>query len=237
VVIADHCPQSRERLGQAVAHALPGRPVRTATDGTTALAVLAEAAPCLLIVSRTLADMSGFDVVERMRTRKGHERIPVLVLGDRGFTAADARRAEPHPGLVLVGRDILTDAETIRLLAAMTHRTHQGAQHTNAPVHTALAYLEQHYRQQISRWQVAEAAGVSEDHLSRRFHRQLGLPLWDYLIRLRIQRAKERLRQSDDSVQTVARAVGFHDRAYFSRVFRKVTGVAPHTYRKTSARA
>ena len=45
------------------------------------------------------------------------------------------------------------------------------------------------------------------------------------------KRAKERLQRSDDSVQTIARAVGFHDRAYFSRVFRKVTGVAPHAYR------
>jgi AraC-like DNA-binding protein/signal transduction histidine kinase len=237
VVIADHSARSRERLRRIVAHALPGRAVRTAADGTTALAVLAEAAPCLVVVARTLPDMGGFDVIERMRTRKGHERVPALVLGDRGFTAADARRAEPYPGLVLLGRDILSDAETARLLAAMTRRTRQGAQHTDAPVHAALAYLEQHYRLQISRWQVAEAAGVSEDHLSRLFHRQLGLSLWDYLIRLRIERAKERLRQSDDSVQTVARAVGFHDRAYFSRVFRKVTGLAPHAYRKSSARA
>jgi AraC-like DNA-binding protein len=237
VVIADPDARSREHLRQTVAHALPGRAVRTAADGMTALAVLAEAAPCLLIVARTLPDMAGFDVVERMRTKEGHERIPVLMLGEWDFTAADARRAEPHSGLVLLGRDILTEAETTRLLTAMTRPAPQGARHTDAPVHVALAYLEQHYRHQISRWQVAEAAGVSEDHLSRLFHRRLGLPLWDYLIRLRIQRAKERLRQSDDSVQTVARAVGFRDRAYFSRVFHKVTGVAPHTYRKSSARA
>ncbi|URN11418.1 helix-turn-helix transcriptional regulator [Streptomyces radiopugnans] len=103
---------------------------------------------------------------------------------------------------------------------------------TRAPVRSALVYLEQHYRHRISRWQVARAAGVSEDHLSLLFHRELGVPLWEYLTRLRVQRAKERLRHSGDSVQTVARAVGFHDRAYFSRVFRKVTGVAPHAYRE-----
>ena len=102
---------------------------------------------------------------------------------------------------------------------------------TVAPVRYALAYLEQHYRHRFSRWQVAQAAGVSEDHLGRLFHRELGLTLWEYLTRLRIQRAKERLASSDDSVQTVARAVGFHDRAYFSRVFRRLTGVAPHAYR------
>jgi YesN/AraC family two-component response regulator len=62
----------------------------------------------------------------------------------------------------------------------------------------------------------------------------VGVTLWEYLTRLRIKRAKQRLRHGDESVQTVARAVGFHDRAYFSRVFRKVTGIAPHAYRDAS---
>jgi YesN/AraC family two-component response regulator len=101
-------------------------------------------------------------------------------------------------------------------------------------VRSAVAYIEQHYRQPLSRRQIARAAGVSEHHLGRLFHRRLGLTLWDYLIRVRVNHAKERLRSGDESVQAVARAVGFQDRAYFSRVFRKVTGVAPHVFRDAS---
>ncbi|HCA84958.1 MAG TPA: hypothetical protein DEQ61_05365, partial [Streptomyces sp.] len=243
VVVVDGHEASRERLRRLVTGALPGRAVRTAGDGTAALALLAEEAPALLVVPRELADMDGFDVIEQMYEAASQGRgpgtggqeqpgIPVLMLSDRGFTADDVRRAEPHPGLVLLGRDILTESETAGLLTRMTHRTDPGANRTYAPVRHALAYIEQHYRHPLSRWQLAQAAGVSENHLGRLFHRELGLTLWDYLTRLRIQRAKERLRQSDDSVQAVARAVGFHDRAYFSRVFRKVTGVAPHVYRE-----
>ncbi|SEP86528.1 substrate-binding domain-containing protein [Streptomyces radiopugnans] len=240
-VVADPCAARREQWRRLLAGALPGRTVRTAADGAAALALIAEDAPCLLVVCRTLPDMDGFDVAEA--THDGAERsdTPVLMVGDEGFTADDVRRAEPHPGMVFLGRGILTDAETAALLAVMARRAEPPSpsspsspqpSRTRAPVRSALVYLEQHYRHRISRWQVARAAGVSEDHLSRLFHRELGVPLWEYLTRLRVQRAKERLRHSGDSVQTVARAVGFHDRAYFSRVFRKVTGVAPHAYRE-----
>ncbi|WP_181727503.1 substrate-binding domain-containing protein [Streptomyces sp. PT12] len=219
-VIADGSPAAREQLRRL----LPGRPVRAAGDGTAALALIADERPGLLVVARVLPDMDGFDLVERL------PGTPALMLSDQGFTAADARRAEPHPGLVLLGRGILTEPELARLLASLTERRPQRAADP-APVRYALAHIEQHYRHRLSRWQIARAAGVSEDHLGRLFHRELGLTLWEYLTRLRIERAKERLQRSDDSVQTVARAVGFHDRAYFSRVFRRHTGVAPHAYR------
>src|SRR5256885_15291430 len=83
------------------------------------------------------------------------------------------------------------------------------------------------------RRQVAKAVGMSEDYLSRLFNRELGLSPWDYLNRLRIQHAKERPRESDDSIQVVARRVGFHDRAYFSRTFRKLTGLSPQAFRES----
>ncbi|PGH47605.1 response regulator transcription factor, partial [Streptomyces sp. Ru87] len=236
VVVADSCAATRERLRRLLAGVLPGRAVRTAADGTAAAALLAEEPPCLLVVERGLTEMDGFDVVEQMYETAGAEQpvIPVLVLSDRGFTPDDVRRAEPHPGLLLLGRDILTDEELTGLLTTMTQRAEPASHRSYAQVRAALVHIEQHYRTPLTRWQIAQAAGVSENHLGRLFHRELGLTLWDYLTRLRVQRAKERLRQSDDSVQAVARAVGFHDRAYFSRVFRKVTGVAPHIYREAS---
>ncbi|MEV8117441.1 substrate-binding domain-containing protein [Streptomyces xiamenensis] len=230
-LIATASPSVREELRRLATAVLPGRTVRAAADGTTALALLAEEAgqpPALLITDRVLPDMDGFDLVDQARELTGAPAAtPVLMLSDDGFTAADVRRAEPHPGLVLLGREVLTGPETVALLTAMTQRTEPAP----APVRAALAYLEAHYRERITRWQVAQAAGVSEDHLGRLFHREIGLTLWDYLTRLRIRRARTRLRNSDDNIRTIARAVGFHDRAYFTRVFRRHTGHTPHAYR------
>ncbi|NJQ06145.1 helix-turn-helix domain-containing protein [Streptomyces lonarensis] len=230
-VVAGGGRAGRDRLRRLLDDVLPGRTVRTAPDGAAALATLADedgqGPPCLLVVDRELPDMEGFDLVDRAAELTGAVGVPVLLHSGVGFTAADIRRAEPHPGAVLLGHGVLDERETAALLAAMAGR----AGHAAAPVRAAVVYLESNYAHRVTRWQVARSAGVTEDHLGRLFHRELGLTLWDYLTRLRVRHARRLLRQSDDSVPAVGRAVGFHDRAHFTRVFRRRTGVSPHAYR------
>ncbi|NJP67685.1 substrate-binding domain-containing protein, partial [Streptomyces spiramenti] len=233
-VVAGGGQQGRDRLRRLLAGVLPGRTVRTAPDGAAALATLAEeegqGPPCLLVVDRELPDMEGFDLVDRAAELTGAVGVPVLLHSGGGFTTADVRRAEPHPGVVLLGHGVLDERETARLLAAMAARPG----HAAPPVRAAVVYLECNYPHRVTRWQVARASGVTEDHLGRLFHRELGLTLWDYLTRLRVRHARRLLRQSEAGVPAVGRAVGFHDRAHFTRVFRRRTGTSPHAYRSGS---
>ncbi|GGL62359.1 hypothetical protein GCM10010129_02450 [Streptomyces fumigatiscleroticus] len=235
VVVAGRSPDSREALRRLAEAALPDHPARAVADGTAALALVAEEPPRLVVLERSLPDMRAWDVVDRLHDGTGRAPCPAVVAGHQGFTAVDARRARPHPALLVLDLDVFTAREA----AALVRRTVRpdGAAppaRTGAAVHEALAFLYEHYREQISRWQVAQAAGVSPDHLGKLFHHRYGLTVWEYLTRLRIRRAAERLRAGDDSIRSVARAVGFRDRAYFSRVFRRVTGTAPHAYREAS---
>ncbi|MEU0127152.1 substrate-binding domain-containing protein [Streptomyces sp. NPDC006289] len=228
VIAATGSERSRKDCVRLMSAALPDHPLRIAPDGTTALALVAEEPPALVVVERTLPDMYAFDVIDHIHGA-GPAPCPVVVLSDRGFGTADARRAKPHSTLLL-DHAVLGPEGTTALLRMMTGRSPFPAR-SRAPVNTALVFLYEHYRHRVSRWQIAEAAGISADHLSRLFHQQYGLTVWDYLTRLRIQRAAERLLQSGDSIHAVARSVGFHDRSYFSRVFRKVTGEPPHVFR------
>ncbi|MGS2591650.1 substrate-binding domain-containing protein [Streptomyces hebeiensis] len=231
VIAAATTVRYREACVRLAAAALPDHPLRIAPDGTTALGLVAEETPALILLERTLPDMHALDVVDHMDHGNGRPPCPVVVLGDRGFSAADARRAEPHRALLLLDHTVLGHEEAAALLGRMARERPAGRDRSRAPVHTALVFLYEHYRHRISRWQVAEAAGVSADHLGRLFHRSYGVTVWEYLIRLRVRRAGDRLRLSGDSVHSVARSVGFQDRAYFSRVFRRVTGASPHAYR------
>jgi DNA-binding LacI/PurR family transcriptional regulator/AraC-like DNA-binding protein/signal transduction histidine kinase len=230
IVIADPDPESRECYRRFAAQARPGHPVRLAEDGTTALALLGQETPSLLVVALALPDMDGFDVLDRLHSELPD--LPTIVLSGGTITLDDVQRAEPHGRAVLLGKGILSDAETVDLLGRLLAVGGSQFSRSGLLIKHALAYLHQHYHHQITRRQVANAAGMSEDYLSRLFHRELGLSPWDYLNRLRIQQAKERLRYSDDSIQTVARRVGFHDRAYFSRMFRKLTGMPPQAFRE-----
>ena len=72
----------------------------------------------------------------------------------------------------------------------------------------------------------------SEKYLSALFKKNTGVGFSAYLTELRIARARELLAAGEGSVAEVARASGFRDPLYFSRVFRETTGQSPSDYRK-----
>jgi len=81
----------------------------------------------------------------------------------------------------------------------------------------------------------AQTAGFSVSQFSHLFKRHFGTSPMAYFVELRIQRGKEYLDSSNLSVKEIAWKLGFEDQLYFSRIFKKVTGVSPSIYRSESA--
>jgi AraC-like DNA-binding protein len=92
-------------------------------------------------------------------------------------------------------------------------------------------YVQESFQQPITRDSVAALFRLSSNHLSRLFRREGSMRFIDYLTWVRIDRAKFLLRQYDLSVDEIAVRCGFHETAYFCRVFRKKTKSTPSTYR------
>jgi YesN/AraC family two-component response regulator len=190
--------------------------------------------PSLVILDLMMPDMDGFEVLDRMRGDDRTRQVPVVILSGRQLSLNDVKRLEQHAAVTLQSKDILSEDEII----ASLHRSLFGDDtlppQTSALAKRAIAYLHQNYARPLARWEIAEGIGVSEDYLSRVFNRELGISPWDYLNRYRISRAKELLRVTYDSISRVGRRVGFSDPAYFSRVFRRTTGMSPRAYREQS---
>jgi AraC family transcriptional regulator len=97
--------------------------------------------------------------------------------------------------------------------------------------------------QELARWIEAEAenhlplmslaqrACMSPHHFLREFRRVIGITPHQFLLSLRLRRAAQRLRDSDDPVLKVALDSGFSDLSEFNRRFRRVLGVTPSAYR------
>ena len=64
------------------------------------------------------------------------------------------------------------------------------------------------------------------------FREQYGMTIGNYVLLARIGRAKQLLRFSDMTMETISAEIGMHDASYFSRIFRKVEGISPGEYRK-----
>jgi AraC-like DNA-binding protein len=94
-------------------------------------------------------------------------------------------------------------------------------------------YLEGHYRSNVSLDNIVALSGMSAYHLIRVFRKEVGLPPHAYLEQVRINRARQFLRDGS-SITEVALMTGFTDQSHFSRHFKKMTGVTPGQYRNTA---
>ena len=92
-------------------------------------------------------------------------------------------------------------------------------------------YVEEHFREQIGRDEIAEQLHYSKNYLSRIFSTRMGISVREYINGYRIEEAKRLLLTTDVPVGDIAMDVGFDSMTYFSTVFKKVTGVTPSQYR------
>ena len=99
-------------------------------------------------------------------------------------------------------------------------------------IRTFMTYIQEHYTEDLTLADIADSAGVSEGECCRCFSTLSDETPIQYLNTYRVIRAMELLLTTDESVSEVAAAVGFRDSGYFSRCFKKRTGMTPTAYRK-----
>jgi AraC-like DNA-binding protein len=95
------------------------------------------------------------------------------------------------------------------------------------------AYLNEHVAEDISLEQLAQTSGFSPFHLIHVFRNATGLAPYEYLINLRIERAKQLL-TGQHSIAYIAASLGFYDQSHLHRHFKRIVGVTPGAYRKES---
>ena len=192
-----------------------------------------ELAQCLEKYNPSIIVLEQVDAgyAEQIRNNSKTVMIPVFIINDHIGDEEEIRKILLIPRVILSNTYIAQSEEFASRVNALLSGDDILPADTGALVKKAILYLNKHAGTQISRWKLADFVHVSEDYLTRIFHKELGLSPWEYLSRYRIYLASQMLVHTNCTVYEVAEKCGFQDQAYFCRVFKKITGVPPGKYR------
>ncbi len=103
---------------------------------------------------------------------------------------------------------------------------------TDHRIFKAIKYIEQHFQSGPSNEQLAQLANMATNSFARLFKSCTGMPMQQYILRLKVQAACNLLHHTNKSFDEISYACGFSDRHHFSKIFKKVLKINPSSYKR-----
>ena len=236
VVIVDDEPIIVEGLSRLLPWEKYGcEVVGTAYNGNEGLEMIRKEKPDVLFSDIAMPGMDGLTMIAALKSEFPEMQISILT-GYRDFDFCQRALRLGVARFLLKPSNMEELEEALRTMTERCGRQEETAQTENASgfiVRNALAYMEEHYQEKLTLNKVADQIYVSQWHLSKLLNKQEGKNFSEILNQIRINKAKELLKDPALRIADIAEMVGFVEVAHFSRVFKKVAGVSANEYRNT----
>lgn len=223
------------------------RIVATAHDGLEGKKLIEEQKPDIIFMDICMPEMDGLKMIAAINSQFPNLEVSVLT-GFRDFEYAQEAIRLGVTRFLLKPSNMGELEEAIEAMCSNLKKkgimgeeaTSGSAQEADVAhesvsssfiVKNALSYIEENYTQKLTLSEVAEKTYVSQWHLSKLLNRHTGQSFSDILNHVRIEKAKELLKDPSLRIGDISEAVGFLDLAHFSRVFKKQEGVSANEYR------
>lgn len=137
-----------------------------------------------------------------------------------------------------IGKDFMLQSYITQfILLAIREKQQQNIQAENKKTvitKEIISYLHEHFAEKISLEQVAKNLYLSPFYISKVFKEEIGETPINYLIKIRLENAKDLLLNKKDlSIKEISSIVGYDDAYHFSKSFKKYYGLSPAEYKKT----
>lgn len=93
-------------------------------------------------------------------------------------------------------------------------------------------FIQENLDKELNRDEIANSVFRNPAYLSRLFRKETGLSLTDYIVQVKIEKAKRLLKETNDKVSNIAEGLGYVHFSYFAKLFKKAAGLTPQEYRK-----
>lgn len=201
------------------------------TNARTAAEEIVRLRPALVLTDICMPGLDGFQLIELCRARGADCRFAMLTgHGDIGY-AQRAIRADVDDYFMKA----LNPDEVHRYLARLARELvarDASPEVGSLAFRNALTYIKLHSAEKLQLEDVAEAVGFGKTYLCALFQKNMATTFTQYLLGIRLERAKELLKNTDLKLEEVARRCGIGEPSHFFRLFKKATGLTPAAYRQ-----
>lgn len=162
-----------------------------------------------------------------------HLPLPSMQVLQNGYLVEDAfRRLTAAWFAKLPGYELLTRAGLEQLLyEVLAHVQRQNQNHAVAlKVEKVIQYMREHLGERLTLAELSEQVHLSTYYLSRAFKQTTGFTVIEYFNKLKIDKAKELIMETDKKIKDIALELGFTDEFYFSRIFKRTEGMSPSEF-------
>lgn len=138
--------------------------------------------------------------------------------------------------LSLLEEDPATARQRIKISLALTERHHQRNEKRGIlaqwQLTDALNYIRENIGSRLKVREVARRAALSPNHFSQAFKATTGMSYCEFLIKARVDLAKDLLRSADMSIAEIALVCGLSDQSHLTRLFNRLVGLPPAAWRR-----
>ena len=140
-----------------------------------------------------------------------------------------AERAQTVTELMVINREMIHD------FIEKVHQTKSVPQ-ISQPIRECCDYIQRNLLSTLELEEIAKYTGYTEYYLTRKFKKEMGIHLADYIKESKIELAKVWLLTTNKSIQEISDEMHFSTRNYFSKVFREKVGISPGMYRDNAGK-
>lgn len=216
----------------------------TANDGLEGKQLIEEKKPDIVFMDICMPEMDGLAMIAAINSQFPDLEVCVLTgyrdfeyakeairLGVTRFLLKPSNMDELEEAIEVMCRNLKKKGITGEGAEESGEKEPEEGASSSFIVKNAMRYIEENYTRKLSLGEVAEKTYVSQWHLSKLLNRHTGQSFSDILNHVRIEHAKELLKDPALRIGDISEQVGFLDLAHFSRVFKKQEGVSANEYR------
>ena len=202
--------------------------VGTADNGLTAKEEIEKLKPDVVFADIRMPGLSGLELLEVIPNVSPDSKV-VIITGFAEFSYAQTA-VQLHAFDLLLKP--IKELELSRVLKnAAGEKSEDPGEYTRM-IDYVIADIREHYTEDISLTALAAKYNLSTGRLSTLIKERLSVTFSDYIVSLRMKKARELLRDDSKSIEQIAEMVGYNDYFYFTKVFKKYQGISPSKYRK-----